>query len=265
MVAAKETGRNVRRKKTMTRFWDEKFEGTGYEETWSEGEVVSAGCTLNEDESTTSAGSPTGWGDQCLKASIDDANDSAYVSQYYSANPHADVWTRIEFVIGAENLGNYGWLTIARMNEEDPAFKDCWIAHIWQSGSGDLHIKLMCNYNGTGAYFTSLTKLSLNTKYRLEVKWDSTNDTWAWRIDGIDQPNDQDDSDPIESEGVLSGTHATKPALHWVGINCDYYAEATATIYFDNYALDDADWVGAEAGGISIPVAMQYYKQLRRN
>ena len=49
----------------MTRIFDEKFEGAGYEESWTE--AVGAGCTIDQDAATSDVSSPAGWDSQCLK------------------------------------------------------------------------------------------------------------------------------------------------------------------------------------------------------
>ena len=110
-------------------------------------------------------------------------------------------------------------------------------------------LSIRCYHDGASHFYEALTPITIDTIHRLEVKWDSTNNVWAWRFDGVDQPNNIDDSDPITSEGTLTATHETQINHMYCGLSNQAFA---ATMYYDLYAIDDADWVGVE------PVGQEY-------
>ena len=68
-----------------------------------------------------------------------------------------------------------------------------------------------------------------------------------------------DETNPVTSKGDSSGSHA--PNLRVIRLG-QYALKSATTYYVDNIAVDDADWVGAEA--LSIPIVMYYYKQQMR-
>lgn len=220
--------------------FDEKFEGTGYEESgWSE--TVGGGATVDEDADTSDVSSPAGWGSQCLKI-VAPENTDAFVAQERSSL--SDSWLRIEVVIASHSIssGNHGLLLIVW----DFDYSDVYTLRTVNIG-GTLYFQIAVYHDGTENEYTSLNSISLDTRYRIEVKWDVTNDVWAWRIDGADQPNDQDASDPVTSEGILTDTHATNLANFRVGgVAFGAYSSSAMTSYIDLIAIDGAGWVGAE-------------------
>ncbi len=226
----------------MTRIFDEKFEGVGYEEaSWSE--TVGGSSTVDEDKATSGVtGAPANWDVQCLE--IDKAGgDNAYTEQINFVQ--TDSWFRLDFILTAESLANGG---LARFIQ---VWDNSWAAAFqlfFYQVSGSLKLRMRSFHNGSSNYYAALTTISLDTFYRVEVKWDITNNVWAWKIDGVAQPNDQDVSDPITSEGILSSTHVTDiDNIRLGGQSGDNAWQG----YFDNFAIDDADWVG---GDILVPI-----------
>lgn len=220
----------------MARFFDEKCEGAGYEEGWTES--ITSGDTIDEDANSSDVSSPSGWGSQCLKyIKVNPGSTRVYSDLFASAK--VICYVRHEIVITAEGLGNGGTFLLGRMADSGNSVFFVW--NLYQTG-GNLYFRVQSNHDGSPNYYNSLSTISLNTRYRIEVKWDATNDLWAWRIDGVDQPNDQDGSDPVESEGALTSTHKTNTKRIQVGGN----ETETITFYSDLIACDDAAWIGAE-------------------
>lgn len=220
-----------------SRIFDEKLEGAGYEEAgWTE--QVGAGCTVDEDADSSDVGNLSGWGSQCLKI-IGTAGNNAYV--YWNFGQEVITHFRVNIVPTAEGLANGEWLAV--FSGESNAYNICFKVLLEQV-AGSVYFNCYCSYDGSGHDFYSLLPVSLNTQYRIEVKWDATNNVWAWKIDDIAQPNNIDDSDPITSEGTLSGAHETDCKYINVG---NYTNNAYSfTAYYDLIAIDDVDWVGAE-------------------
>lgn len=233
----------------MGRIFDEKLEGVGYEEAGAI-ENVGAGCTIDEDADSADVGSPSGWGSQCLK--IITLADTANRVEWYNFGPEAISYFRFEVVITAENLG------LSTKNQFAQLSNDAWdwvfALYIYKDAGGNLRLRIKSFHDGSGHYYVGFPIVSLNTRYRIEVKWDATNDHWAWKIDGVNQPNDQDASDPVTTEGNLTDTHPV--TTNELSVGSIWQGATDFTTYHDLIAIDDMDWIGAE-GGISIPVVMQ--------
>lgn len=227
----------------MARIFDEKFENTGtpgYDESgWSES--VGSGGTCDENETTVTPGSPSNWGSECLEIVM--ADYAVYTYCPIAASDEADTWTRIEIVVASDTQGNGAEDKLAFTWTNAWAF--VWWIGLYRSG-GSRYFRLHSWHDGSDNIYQALNAFSYNTRYRIEVKWDSTNNVWAWRIDGVDQPNDQDSTSPITSEGILSSTHPLGYRYICIGSNGDPWIDYT--FYLDLVAVDDADWVGEEVG-----------------
>ena len=242
----------------MTKQINEKFEATGYDETWSGGETVGSGGSLDEDANPADVSSPANWGTKCLKAVGDGtANGNAYVSDSAAMLSGSVHYFRLEVVVTS-------WAGNADVQD---------IIQVLDGGQFAFRLRL---YNDSvdnfflmgvyydGAYhalFAVETKFNLNTLYRIEVRWDAPADEWEWKINGVLQTNNVDSSYPITSPGTLSSTHATACDLIHLGITTNQ--EAAATVYYDLVAVDDTTWVGEEtAGSLVIPYTRRRIRSL---
>ena len=224
----------------MARVWDEELEATGYTETWDGGEDVGGGNVLDEDFAVSSVtGSTALWDTLCLKSSNDGTGSAAALVEHagFSLN---DSWARYE--INYPVVPSSGQTIIEAYDVGSSLI----LYQLTLLNSGVL--RLIAYHDGTSNNHDSLAALSVDTEYRVEVKWDSGNNVYAWRIGDVDQPNNVDSSDPISSEGTLTSTHATTLERLRVGLQV---SNRNTLVYFDNIAIDDADWVGAEPSGIS--------------
>lgn len=216
--------------------FDERFEGAGYEETgWTE--TIVGGTTIDEDALSSTVSSPSGWGTQCLE--IVNVGNASYT--YNATGITAITYYRMEFVITAEGIANTEDFDFIQMYDNTGGTLAAELV-LYQNSSGVLKLILNSRHDGTENNYTCLTDPSLNTRYRFEIKWDATNNKWAWKIDGVNQPNDQDSVDPITVEGNLSGTHETNMGLILIGSGVN---TRTYTTYYDLIAKDTA-WIGAE-------------------
>jgi hypothetical protein len=214
----------------MARFWDEKFESAGYEESWSEGESVSAPRVMNEDFSTASVtGAPPAWGSRCLQ--IQYASTGTSVVEHRFGSPRNIVFSRVEAIIVSESLANTNDVRILRLenNGGSPIVE----LFLRQQG-GNLRLRSKIYHDDTANNSDSSdTNLDLDTPYRIEHNWNQTANTWAWRID-----------DDEQASGTITSTRTFDRIL--VG---DEGVPNAAVILLDNIALDDAAWVGPESGG----------------
>jgi hypothetical protein len=210
----------------MARILDEKLEGTGYQNTWTES--VGAGCTINEDAASSDVGSPTDWGSQCLKL-ITAVGVPNYT--YSLLGDGAIRYTRVEIVITARTLDDgTGRLIAVGMNNAGSTY--CWRLFIARSGASYL-FAVIAFLDGTTQSLYWGSAYSLNTKYRLEIRWDKTNNVFDWKVDGTSQG----------SQSLVAGSVQ-------MGLICaggdDNPGNNSATFYEDLIAVDNADWVGAE-------------------
>lgn len=222
----------------MARVWNETFQtNPGYDETWDQGETIGTGNVVDEDFLVSSVTNPgSAWGTLCLKSSNDGSGGGgAYPG--HDGFSLADSWLRFEV-----NVVN---LPVSSQR----------ILSVWDTGAGKLMYAFRIStgglsveswHDGTESVYTSFITAAINTTYRIEVKWDSTNDVWAWRVDGVDQPNNVDASDPVTSEGTLTSTHVTSMGLMRCGVQLN---NRNIGVYYALVAIDNADWVGAEVGG----------------
>ena len=208
--------------------WDERFEGSGYEETWSDGETVGSGCTLDEDASTSKVGSPLGWGYHCLKC-ITGGND-VFVEHSLSSVVTSH-FGRLEFVVTSESLAdsdaNY------TLHFWDGSWNDVLQFYLTQSG-GQLMIELALYNNGSWHYYNA--NISLGTCYRLDWKYKTSDRTWAWKLNGV-----------VQNSGSLTGSYRSGIQHFRLG---QFWNSAATTIYFDLFTLSDSTWVALE-----LPVA----------
>lgn len=222
----------------MARIWDERFETPGYEETWSDGETVSAGCSLTDDYDTASL-SPTpgaSWQVHCLRAICDTMDDDCRVGHTLGSGLPISYW-RIEFMVDSSAVTAY--------NESN--FLVCWTAAwnllfcagIYHDGAAQ---KLQFRHL-VDADARILDTLAVDTYYRMEIKWDLTNDLWEYKLNGV-------------SRGSGALTSALLPQIFWIGAQ-----SGIATVNIDNFAVDNANWIGAE--GSIVPYAMTSYRRWR--
>ena len=214
--------------------FNETFEVTGYVETWSEGETLGSGVTLDEDFSTAGiTGAPANWGDKCLKLGTVGGEDSYVLHRGWGgATDGLPIsYTRLDVIIGSESLGNSeGIHFLSTRDSENEKFYQY---ILYQSGGGDLKLEAQIWYDGGSSNFESFL-VDLDTLYRLEMKWDITNEVWEWRANG-----------ETVASGAISGEGLNRPLdgvfLGDIGGQID----AASTIYLDNFAVSTVDWIGS--------------------
>lgn len=225
----------------MTRFWDEQFEATGYDETWSSGETVAGSSSLDEDYATSSVtGAPADWDSKCLRSNM--VSDAACYVQHFFAAAHTVSYARIEFIWGSfpDALAQFGTHIFAQ--QEDSGGVACWQLKIQERGAsndGPYRLQFYENAAGTGltAHHSSSYEMSADTRYRIEVKWDGSANEWEFRFDGATAYSGTIDGGPTDIQDDLR-----------IGLGAGGGTPGNAELFFDNIAFDDTDWIGAEAG-----------------
>jgi hypothetical protein len=213
--------------------FDEGFEGAGEEESgW-----YANGSGNDTDYATSGIGSPSGWESQCYESYVSGSGDS-YLDN--DLGGEAIVYVRVEVYVDTWNGSNgdqtvllatweYGWgadgfsIRLTRVSDEN-------------------RFVIVAYHDDSYNEYESIGTFSVNTKYCIEAKWDATNGYWAWKIDGVAQPNNIDGTSPVTSEGTLTGG-ATDTGPITCGIQ-DYGSSPGGTVYLDNVTVNDSDWVG---------------------
>jgi len=227
--------------------WLERYENTGgYDSVW-QGAVVTGTSTYEPDQLTSGVTNvPDNWGSECLKVLPqigETATNNAY--PYGSDNEQPVFYFKMDFIPGdVSGMLDDTYLTIFRLISRlaGPAFE----GRLYLSG-GNLYIQVNSYHDGGENIYNSVTTLSTDMNYRIEVKWDANDNKWAWRINDINQPNNVDSSDPIESEGLLTSTHPTDVREISIGT---LPAAVTGTYYVDNIGVDVDGWIGDVGTGI---------------
>lgn len=220
---------------------NEKFEAAGYDVLTTD-ETVSAGCTLNEDYATSSLSpAPTGWGwgNQCLQAIIDTASDNAYDEHALASAPLVSYW-RVEFMCTAQSVAT--WETCSLLTVFNAAWGQIFSVGLHNDG-GTVKIRFYRTYDSVTSLYAAF---AVNTYYRVEIQWDLTGNTWAWRLNGVAQ-----------SDGTLTVADAAgSPKILYIGAT-----NQIVTVYIDNLGIDATTWIGGE--GSIVPQMMNYYRRLR--
>lgn len=227
----------------MARVFDEQFEATGYDEdatgigsNWSK--VVGSGAIVDEDVPTGGvSGAPADWDSLCLQV---DTNSVVTYARNDLDSQATTLYIRVEIIINEvtdENVS--GWIFLI----QDTSF-DGSIETFVLKQAGPIY-KLRTRFDAGD--LTDVV-ISLNTRYRLEYYYTTgAGGSAEWRIDGVQKSTDTGMSRDLKYMFLgLKGGGTT-----------DYIT------FYDNFALDDADWVGAEPTKNIIPIIMHQFQQRR--
>ena len=88
-------------------------------------------------------------------------------------------------------------------------------------------------YSASATQSTAWVNISLGQWYRFEVQYDTTNNLWEWRIDGVTQ----------HSGSLSANTRIPNMLITGILITT---SSGTTTTYTDLVAWDDTTWVGVE-------------------
>ena len=213
--------------------WNEQFEATGYDEVWSEGETTAGGSTFDEDYATSGVtGDPGDWDTLCAEMVTVVLQDS-FIEHRGLGNLTIS-YSRLEFIVNAESLADGE--AVGMLLLRDFAGIDFAEIRAEQTG-GTLRCHAILYHDGTANVYSDV--ISLDTRYRVEVYWDSTNDLYEYRLDGVNK-----------ASGSLTGG-AVDDSLDRIRLGTKGSgSDAAATVYFDNIGIDATEWIGA-AGGSS--------------
>jgi len=202
----------------------ESFEGTGYEESWSE--TITGDTVIDED--STDVTPPTGGGSQVLKIQSVTVDDAAQTRRAFTADQPV-TYTRCYVRIAAEGVSAVASADL--YSTQNAAFSLPFAIQLYKDGSSNLYLRLKLYNNGAFAYYNSDNIANLNQWYLIEVKYDYTGATWYWKIDDVSQDS-----------GSLTGTYRTGPRYWYLGPKTVVY---TMTAYYDLFAISTTGEIGA--------------------
>ncbi|MBW2172903.1 MAG: hypothetical protein JRF69_13245 [Deltaproteobacteria bacterium] len=195
----------------------ESFEGPGYEETWVE--TVGSRCTLDEDHTPIPGTAPPGAGSECLRAVSDSHGYQAFAKRD-CGTPQSITFTTFYFLVEAKGLLYDQRKSIGYML--DDAGNGVWGFGLYQDSS---QLKFNVYLYNNGTWVQGFYDISLNTWYKVDVKYDTISDTWALLINGT-----------LWGNGSLIGTHRTNIQSWAFGLT-DASQTTTATVYFDKITV----------------------------
>ncbi len=217
----------------MTQVWDEPFTGTGYVETWSIGEDVQAGNTLDEDfaSSGVTGASIPGLAGNCLRVLTANVNACMVSHDLGTGNGITDTWFRFYLVVKTVSTTSTQTGGIMVGIPEDTGIEVVRLAVKSKNSGADFNFTMDVNDTGSLSAFDTINFV-LNTQYLIEFKYDTTNNLWEFRVDGVSR-----------ASGALSSTHPTDVRKWRLG---SLFTSNTGAneVFIDNFGIDDADWLG---------------------
>lgn len=222
----------------MTRLFNERFIDGSFDETWPDGKTEDTDCSVEENTAIPfpfNFDNALSWRDKCLEVAIDGSGgDHAYIGgDLVNLSDEEDTWFRVEFFVlvnGLDTPGNEGRIAVVKDSAALLLYRV-----LLRNDGGVFKIKLTTRLNGVAFTDYLSDEISMGIMYRVEVKWDITNHQFEWRINGVTQDS-----------AALTDTHAIGiDAITSLGL-LSVAAGKNMTVYIDNVAIDDADWVGSE-------------------
>lgn len=212
----------------------EGFEGTGFELTgWTINEGGDPWGEIDEDyDATTVSGAPASWEAQCMEIDAINPWSEANIERAFPTSP-------IEchkFGIIFSMLPTFG-------DADLPIFV------LEELGSNRFYLELTTDGGGTkirmnnyGGIELAFNYLSTDTLYTIETRYDRMALEWEWKINGVLQPNNIDDSAPVTSPGTIH-------SAYWddyhdlLRIGTDASGWITFNAYVDNWQWSSCGWI----------------------
>lgn len=226
----------------MALVWNERFTGTGYDETWSAGESVGVSSVVDEDTATPTGGIAPGFSGNCLKI-VHTGNEANVRNDWGSGlGKPITYWRKYVICASIGDVDNQLTNIIRTLDQGGAqAFKVQWKR---RSAGAKVRLNLVISDDGSDTTFETID-LDKDTQYLLETKYDATGNAWSWKVDGS-----------TEGSGTLTGSPSEIRSFR-LG---EFFGSAdNATHYIDSFAIDDAEWIGAVVGAFPA----HYYQMMR--
>ena len=249
---------------------NESFEGLGHSEgttagnceegSWS---VRGVGACAPDADAGAPPGAPAAWQAQSLK--IDATSGCAEARDIYTfpyAQAPRTAYIRFELLVdeilpaGPNYLLFYTWGGID---------SSC-CGNTWDEGlavwlvlrSDGPVLQFAYHYDqgsGTVGPFSALLPFNENDGgpgdpqfHAIEILWDRPGGQWAWRIDGVAQPNNVDSTDPVTANGVLTDgagdpTDSVPPNICHLQLGASG-ADDKYRVFIDRFVVSEIGWPG---------------------
>lgn len=232
----------------MARLIDESFEGTGYEESWTEGL-----STATADEDSTGPGTmPLNAGTQCLKITRPTGAGDNHV--YQSFSPSNTVWCRAYVYIESEALSSGQSFDVIVALFTSSIGETVGGAKLSKTAGGQL--QLVFNYNNGSWVDLGTANISTGQWYCVEYHQNTTTGAVQAWVDGVSVGSVTGESLPRGNAQHIS------IGPRWSGSNG---VTAALTMYADLVVVDNAQRVGPESSGEpdGNPSTVERYGSLR--
>jgi hypothetical protein len=211
----------------MTNYFEEQFEAVGFDETgWSE---VEAGAGALDVDATPPV---SGWGSRCLHAeTFGGISDSAY-GLNTGLTAQNVTFFRWETVIDSHSLGDGVAARILTLFYGGGTDIACSVRI--KNVSGTLYLEFWIQQNGVDLSKFLSSAISLDTKIIVHVNWDIDANTWAWRVDDVEQ-------DSGSLSGAAASWQITGVLAGMIGTS-----NRTASVYCDNIYASTTEYPAAD-------------------
>lgn len=151
--------------------FDETCEGTGYVETWDQGETVTGGATLDEDAAVPT-GAPDWWSSKALHVTVASSGETAYVA-HHALGDLTDAWYTFGLYVDDHSLGLGETCQIIELRQSGA--EEVLQAYLLNNG-GALAVQLQVAEDNSGKLVT--IPIAVDTFYLFEFHWDTDADEW---------------------------------------------------------------------------------------
>jgi len=215
----------------MASYFDERFEGAGYEEsTWNEG--LTFGGTFDEDASVP-GGAPADWASDCLHviADPDDENSNFQAFAWINVTQKTVSYWLIELYftylnvdVGANKRGIFA-LT------GESSSKSAIRSYVNGKSGGGHELNFQVYKNGSSGTNVGVVDVTTGTFYQLEYKFDAPANSWEIVLDGVS----------LFSGSDLIAGHVNNVDRIWVGTFLN--TSGKIDLKADKVLADDAAWI----------------------
>ncbi len=212
----------------------------GFDHAWIES--TDGSSTINANKTRVDVtGAPASWDDDCIEFDINNGEEDCYAYMEMTYTSQLNYFkTEVVFTdISDFSNTEARWFAVGK---DTPNGKLCMGFRLYDD-NGTFKIQAGVFRDGSSAtYYSQIGSAVINTPYILEFMWDAAAETWAWRIDGVPQPNDIDGTDPVESDGALTTGHGDRITRLVFGAYDNSAGAPAFVICQDNLELNDDDY-----------------------
>jgi hypothetical protein len=186
----------------MAIYFDETFEGTGYDEGAPDATAFGSGNSIDPDYSLPGS-PPTEAGSVGARLVV---GNSSNAYQYWAVSPQNVNYLGATVYLDANEIANSDYRPLFGLFTGAGAI--ICSAIYGKDGSGNTLLGMEYDENGSDG-FTNTTQVNLDQYYQIEIYYNKTTGDWAWRLDGVEQDSGTTTSsrtDAILLQGQAQGS-----------------------------------------------------------